>query len=155
MVEKWSGNASHAHQSLQYWLCRDATYQKISLKILKSRSSSTKISRPGHQHYWTSWRGQKAVSGTRAIDSIDVATDDYGRTVGGKVQDFPDLETARKVGVDHTLAAANAFATSLAPRLESGRKFAFVFCSGDGASRDPDTKLWIMSDTRKIKVRQA
>lgn len=70
---------------------------------------------------------------------------------GGKVPDFPDIETARKVSVDHTIAAANAFATSLAPRLESGRKFSFVFCSGQGAEREPDAKVWLFSDTRKIK----
>jgi hypothetical protein len=77
----------------------------------------------------------------------------FQRTVGGQAQDFPNIETARKVGIDYTLAAANAFATTLAPRLgNTGRKFPFVFCSGHGAEQKEDARVWLFSDTRKIKV---
>jgi hypothetical protein len=77
----------------------------------------------------------------------------FKRTVGGKVRDFPDIETARKVGIDHTLAAASAFATTLAPPLaKAGRKFPFVFCSGQGAEQKEDARVWLFSETRKIKV---
>ncbi|KAJ9642086.1 hypothetical protein H2204_002455 [Knufia peltigerae] len=72
--------------------------------------------------------------------------------LGGKVGDFPDLETARKVGVDYTLAAANAFVKGVCPGFQSqSQKFQFVFCSGDGAEWDQDKSLWMFSDTRKIK----
>jgi hypothetical protein len=77
----------------------------------------------------------------------------FRRTVGGKVQDFPNFETARKVSVDYTLEAARAFATSLAPPLgNAGRKFSFVFCSGQGAEQQQDARVWLFSDTRKLKV---
>ena len=72
-------------------------------------------------------------------------------TAGGKVGDFPDLATARRVGIEQTLAAAKAFATNLAPQL-GGRKFPFVFCKWDGAEQQKDARLWLFSDTRKIKV---
>ncbi|KAJ9611168.1 hypothetical protein H2200_004351 [Cladophialophora chaetospira] len=72
--------------------------------------------------------------------------------LGGKVEDFPDLETARKVGVDYSLAAARAFATGICPSLqERGRRFLFVFCSGKGAEWDQSKSLWLFSDTRKLK----
>jgi hypoxanthine-guanine phosphoribosyltransferase len=75
------------------------------------------------------------------------------RTVGGKVTDFPNIETARKVSVDYTLAAAQAFATNLAPRLaEAERKFSFVFCSGYGAEQKKDARVWLYADSRKLKV---
>jgi hypothetical protein len=75
------------------------------------------------------------------------------RTVGGKATDFPNIETARKVSIDYTLAAAQAFATNLAPRLvETGRKFSFVFCSGHGAEQNEDVRVWLFADSRKIKV---
>ena len=73
-------------------------------------------------------------------------------TVGGKVQDFPDIETARRVGIDCTLAGANALASSIAPSLRTGRKFPFVFCSGHGAEQKEDAQVWFFSDTRKLKV---
>ena len=75
------------------------------------------------------------------------------RTVGGKVTDFPNIETARKVSIDYTLAAAQAFATNLAPGLaEAGRKFSFVFCSGYGAEQKENARVWLYADSRKIKV---
>ena len=77
----------------------------------------------------------------------------FRRNVGGKVQNFPNIEEAKKVGIDHTLAAANVFATALAPLLgKAGRKFPFVFCSGYGAEQREDARIWLFSDSRKIKV---
>jgi hypothetical protein len=74
------------------------------------------------------------------------------RCLGGKVQDFPDLQTARKVGIDFTLAAARAFLSGLCPILrENGQKFRFVFCSGRGAEWNQDRNLWYFAETRKLK----
>ncbi|KAI1403325.1 hypothetical protein F4819DRAFT_231387 [Hypoxylon fuscum] len=71
--------------------------------------------------------------------------------VGGRATQFPDLETAKKVSVDYTLAAANAFLTELAPKLPESQKFRFVFCSGKFAEWDQNKDLMMMKDTRRIK----
>jgi len=70
--------------------------------------------------------------------------------LGGKASDFADVETAKKVQVDYTIAAANAFTERLLPAAE-GKIFKFVFCSGAMAARDQSKSLWLMGDTRKIK----
>ena len=70
-------------------------------------------------------------------------------TLGGKVEDFLDIATDRRVGIDYTLAAANAFALKLVPNL-ARRKFAFVFWSGNGAEQQQDARLWLFFDTRKL-----
>lgn len=74
------------------------------------------------------------------------------RTIGGRAPQFPDVETARMVSVDYTLAAAKTFLTELAPQLSPGQKFRFVFCSGKYAEWDDTKHLSFMSDTRHIKV---
>ncbi|KAH0845743.1 putative nucleoside-diphosphate-sugar epimerase [Fonsecaea pedrosoi] len=71
--------------------------------------------------------------------------------LGGKVEDFPDLQTARTVGVDFTLAAANALVRGVCPTLPPEQRLRFVFCSGNGAEWHQDRKLWLFSDTRKLK----
>ncbi|KAL7624584.1 hypothetical protein AAE478_006151 [Parahypoxylon ruwenzoriense] len=71
--------------------------------------------------------------------------------IGGRAGQFPDLETARKVSVDYTLAAANAFISELAPKLPEGQKFRFIFCSGKFAEWDQDKSLLMLKDTRRIK----
>ncbi|KAF7189263.1 Leucinostatins biosynthesis cluster protein T [Pseudocercospora fuligena] len=85
--------------------------------------------------------------------------------IGGKVQQFKNLDEARKVGVNYPAAAAEAFATHLATALEpyegypknppkAGQRrfpFRFVYISGAGAEQDQFKKLWIANDTRKIK----
>ncbi|KAI0019478.1 hypothetical protein F4780DRAFT_447686 [Xylariomycetidae sp. FL0641] len=71
--------------------------------------------------------------------------------IGGRAPQFPDVETARKVSVDYTLAAAQAFRAHLAPRLPAGRKFRFLFCSGKFAEWDDKKRLSFMNDTRRIK----
>ncbi|KAI1495373.1 hypothetical protein F5X96DRAFT_613213 [Biscogniauxia mediterranea] len=72
-------------------------------------------------------------------------------SIGGRATQFPDVETARRVSVDFTIAAAKAFLDNLAPRLPDGRKFRFLFCSGKFAEWDDKKKLSFMSDTRHIK----
>jgi hypothetical protein len=79
------------------------------------------------------------------------STNSYRRALGGKVEDFPDVQTARKVSVEYTLAAANAFAEKLLPKLVE-KEFKFVFCSGAMAERDMEKTLYFMKETRKIKV---
>lgn len=76
------------------------------------------------------------------------------RVIGGRVPQFPDVETAKKVQVDYTLAAAKASLEALAPQLPTGQKFRFVFCSGKFAEWDQGKSLAFMQDTRRIKVRQ-
>jgi len=70
--------------------------------------------------------------------------------LGGKVEDFFDVQTAKTVSVDYTLAAANAFAVKLLPGL-GGKDFRFIFCSGGMAERDMNKSLYFMKDTRRIK----
>lgn len=74
-------------------------------------------------------------------------------TIGGKVEDFPNLETAKKVSVDFTIGAAEVFARSLGVALNTGRarKFKFVFCSGRGALWDETKSLWMFGETRRLK----
>ncbi|KAI4859145.1 hypothetical protein F4820DRAFT_440684 [Hypoxylon rubiginosum] len=71
--------------------------------------------------------------------------------IGGRATQFPDVETAKKVSIDYTLAAANAFVTELAPKLPEAQKFRFVFCSGKFAEWDQEKNLKAMKDTRRIK----
>ena len=77
----------------------------------------------------------------------------FDRAIGGKTANFPDVETAWKVGVDFTLAAAKAFDKDLAPKVPEGKKFRFVFCSGMLAEWDQEKSLHFMKDSRLIKVR--
>lgn len=75
--------------------------------------------------------------------------------LGGKVGAFPDTLTARKVGVDYTVAAAKAFATRFNERsAEQGtvRKFIFAYCGARFAEWNAEKKLWLANDNRKLKV---
>lgn len=72
-------------------------------------------------------------------------------TLGGRAYQFPDVETARKVSVDYTLAAAKAFIDVLAPQLPAGQKFRFLFCSGRWAEMDEKKNMRMLADTRRIK----
>ncbi|KAH6971752.1 hypothetical protein BKA56DRAFT_594994 [Ilyonectria sp. MPI-CAGE-AT-0026] len=74
-------------------------------------------------------------------------------TIGGRAPQFPDIEIYRKVQVDYTLAAANAFAESLASKLPEDKRFRFVFCSGKYAECDQDKPLAFLADTRHMKGR--
>lgn len=75
---------------------------------------------------------------------------DRNRAIGGRVAQFPDVETARKIGVDYTLAAAKAFVE--AKLAGEGNIFRMVFCSGWLAEWNQEKRLRFMEHTRKIKV---
>jgi hypothetical protein len=75
------------------------------------------------------------------------------RAIGGRVNQFPNLETAKKVGIDYTLTAAKAFASGVAPLLPAGQAFRFVFCSGAYTEWDQTKFLAFLGDSRRIKVR--
>lgn len=92
--------------------------------------------------------GEHIASSNQSFDQLT-----NHRAIGGRAGQFPDVETAKKVQVDFTLAAANAFAAKLLPALDEAKDFKFVFCSGGMASRDQETSLWILQDTRKLKVK--
>ncbi|KAJ5459590.1 uncharacterized protein N7458_001142 [Penicillium daleae] len=66
--------------------------------------------------------------------------------LGGRASQFPDVDTARKVSVQYTLAAAEAFSS-----IPKGKKFKFVFLSGRFAEWDTNKRLFFMADTRRIK----
>ena len=66
---------------------------------------------------------------------------------------MPDNETARKVSIDYTLAAAGAFGQDAALEDGKAKKFRFVYCSGGAAERDQTRTLWFMQDYRRIRVR--
>ncbi|KAI0884564.1 uncharacterized protein GGS22DRAFT_163809 [Annulohypoxylon maeteangense] len=72
-------------------------------------------------------------------------------TLGGRAYQFPDVETARKISVDYTLAAAKAFIEQLAPQLPDPQKFRFLFCSGKWAEWDEKKNMRVFADTRRIK----
>jgi hypothetical protein len=77
----------------------------------------------------------------------------HGRAIGGRVPQFPDLETAWRVQRDYPIAAFKAFASKLAPPLEKeNKKFRFVFLSGALAEWDQRKTLYFLSDSRKLKV---
>ncbi|KAL8388900.1 hypothetical protein RB595_009006 [Gaeumannomyces hyphopodioides] len=69
--------------------------------------------------------------------------------IGGRVSQFPDVDTARKVGVDYTLAAAKAFVD--AKLAGDGKILRMVFCSGWLAEWNQEKPLRFMEHTRKIK----
>jgi hypothetical protein len=59
---------------------------------------------------------------------------------------MPDNETARRVSVDYTLAAARVLQET------AENKIRFVYCSGAGAERDHNKPLWLMQEYRRIRV---
>ena len=61
----------------------------------------------------------------------------------------PDNDTARRVSVDYTLAAAKAFTPE---DSNGGGTFRFVYLSGAAAERDQTKPLWFMQDYRRIRV---
>ena len=96
-------------------------------------------------------RDARACLWYRAATGMWLQSTDFGRAIGGKVGDFPDLQTAKRVQIDYTLAGAEAFANKVLP-ISNNNHFRFVFCSGEFASRDQEESLWFMKDTRRIKV---
>ncbi|KAH9896154.1 hypothetical protein F4778DRAFT_745313 [Xylariomycetidae sp. FL2044] len=72
--------------------------------------------------------------------------------IGGRAPQFPDVETARKVSVEYTVAFVNAYLAQIAPHRPAGQeRFRFLFCSGKFAEWDQEKHLRFMADTRHIK----
>ena len=65
---------------------------------------------------------------------------------------MPDNDTARKVCLDYTIAAAKAIGGTC--RLPEGRRFRFIYLSGGAAERDQTKPLWFKQDYRRIRVRR-
>ncbi|KAI9727866.1 MAG: hypothetical protein M1834_007912 [Cirrosporium novae-zelandiae] len=73
--------------------------------------------------------------------------------IGGRhtqISRWKTQEEYAQVSVEYTLAAATAFAESLAPHLD-GKPFRFIFCSGHATELDQNKSLWVMGPTRKVK----
>ncbi|PSN70903.1 hypothetical protein BS50DRAFT_570339 [Corynespora cassiicola Philippines] len=71
--------------------------------------------------------------------------------IGGLANKFPNYETLHKANVAYPIAAAQKFAEALAPKMERGHRFRFVFTSGAMAERDQQKQLWSMRDSRLVK----
>lgn len=77
--------------------------------------------------------------------------------LGGRVEQYKNLEEAQRVGINYPVQAAEAFAkklaTALSPSAMPKKKFPFrfAFISGWGAEQDQFRTLWLWSDSRKIK----
>jgi hypothetical protein len=63
-----------------------------------------------------------------------------------------DLETAKKVNIDYPFEAAKAFILHLAPQLDQGKRFRFLYVSGFAVSRDPEKKYMPFQDAGRVKV---
>ncbi|KAH6609844.1 hypothetical protein Trco_003190 [Trichoderma cornu-damae] len=72
--------------------------------------------------------------------------------IGGRLNQFNnDKDLCRKVGVEFTLAAANAMLKYLADKVPDGKKFRFVFCSGKYSEWNQKRLLLFLADSRRIK----
>lgn len=73
-----------------------------------------------------------------------------------------DSAEARKVGVDYTMTGVRAILDARRPSNPDGRgapsnatpsrPFRFLYLSGKAIVSDPDAKLWIMEEARKLRV---
>lgn len=65
-----------------------------------------------------------------------------------------DIETQRKVNLEYTMTACEAFAKQIAPVTveRSQRKFRFVYTSGVAAVRDQQKSLWFLGKLRRLRV---
>ncbi|MCJ1462818.1 hypothetical protein MMC07_001421 [Pseudocyphellaria aurata] len=81
-------------------------------------------------------------------DSILHDTKDVGACIWslGRAQ-MPDNDTARKISIEYTLAAAKAFT----PASSTEKKFRFVYLSGAASERDQTKPLWFMQEYRRIR----
>ncbi|KAH8596597.1 hypothetical protein B0O99DRAFT_619422 [Bisporella sp. PMI_857] len=71
--------------------------------------------------------------------------------LGSPARKNTDMDYCRSVEVGFTRAAASAFAQYLAPQVPKGKSFRFLYLSGMFAERNPDTKVWFLEDSRRIK----
>lgn len=78
----------------------------------------------------------------------------FVRTLGKPY--IPDIDEARRVSLDYTLAAARAFTEQQHAAARDGReaKFRFIYMSGKAVQRDQTKSLWFLSEYRKIRVRE-
>jgi hypothetical protein len=65
---------------------------------------------------------------------------------------YPSADIARRVNVDYTVAAAEAWIRSFIPHLHKGSRFKFLYVSGLTVERDTEKKFLIMADTRRMKA---
>ena len=91
-----------------------------------------------------SWHGSKVrsdASGQTLASSyflVQVLTGITSiRAIGGLANKFPNYETLHKANVAYPIAAAQKFAEALAPKMERGHRFRFVFTSGAMAEQPP------------------
>jgi hypothetical protein len=76
------------------------------------------------------------------------------RAMGSPARKNTDLVYCRKVEIECTHAAAEAFSKNLAPQLSQGKSFRFIYLSGMFAERMAGRRLWFLHDSRTIKVHQ-
>ena len=75
------------------------------------------------------------------------------RSIGTTPSKSGDLDAARRINIDYTKAAAEMFAEKLAPQLQGGKKFRFVYLSGTGSEKNQEQRLWFAQDFRRMRVR--
>lgn len=64
-----------------------------------------------------------------------------------------DPEESRKVSLDYTMAAAQAFTQHAAVAKDSDRtNVRFVYLSGAAVERDQEKSLWMLGEHRKMRV---
>ena len=65
-----------------------------------------------------------------------------------------NTDTARRVNLDYTVAAAEAFDQVLAsrPSERGNSNFRFLYLSGDMAVRDQKSSPWFLGDSRRMRV---
>jgi len=71
--------------------------------------------------------------------------------LGGKHNNFPDLETAKRVNVEFIAAFADFIKQHKAEIFPEGKKLRVVLCSGGMAEWDQGKDLWFLAETRKMK----
>ncbi|KUI55976.1 Protein FMP52, mitochondrial [Cytospora mali] len=60
-------------------------------------------------------------------------------------------DDARRISIDYTLAAAQAFTENAAAKGDRESKFRFIYVSGRAAERDQTKSLWFLRDYRRIR----
>ena len=77
----------------------------------------------------------------------------FDRSIGTTPSKSGDLDAAHRINIDYTKAAAEMFVGKLAPQLQGGKKFRFVYLSGAGSEKNQEQKLWFAQDFRQMRVR--
>ncbi|KAK4098796.1 hypothetical protein N658DRAFT_488152 [Parathielavia hyrcaniae] len=82
------------------------------------------------------------LAGAEGLPSCFRSIDKLNTAIGGRANQFPDLDTYKRVQVDYALAAATVFRDQLAPQLPEGKQFRFVLCSGKFAEWDQSQGMY-------------